>query len=79
MESCQKVKFGKKEVKTVLNYIRFNQNKRWRKEVRYYHCPDCNHWHLTSRDDFDNDVLDIQIDYPKWEKILLNQTIENGS
>jgi hypothetical protein len=74
MEQCQKTKFGKKQVKTVLNYIRFNQSKRWRKEVRYYQCPDCNHWHLTSWDDYDEEPLDIQIDYSKWEK-LLNQSL----
>ena len=66
----QKVKFGKKEVKTLLNYIRFSQSKRWRKEVRYYHCPDCNHWHLTSSDKYDDEKIDIQIDYLEWEKLL---------
>lgn len=48
---CDKVKYDKKGAQTALNSITRQKHKRWRKkkEVRYYHCPLCNGWHLTSR------------------------------
>lgn len=45
-----KVRFSKREAQTALNAARYDRKRRkWRREVRYYHCPECNAYHLTSK------------------------------
>lgn len=46
---CTKVQFSKREAKTALNQLK-KVRKKYRKEIRAYHCPNCNHWHLTSQE-----------------------------
>lgn len=55
---CNKVQYSKKEAETVLNTLKkgktiFLLGKRRRKighkPTKIYHCPDCNHWHLSSK------------------------------
>lgn len=45
---CTKAKLTKKEVISASKHF---GKKRYqhRKECRYYHCPNCNMWHLTSK------------------------------
>jgi hypothetical protein len=70
MDECKKIQFTKIEAKSILNHNRKSHfNKKWRKEVRYYHCPECNMWHLTSREEY-GEQIDIKIDYTEWEKYL---------
>lgn len=45
---CNKKQFTKKEAQGALNNRR-KLSDRFAKEKRYYHCPDCNMWHLTSK------------------------------
>jgi len=47
---CDKRKFTKKEAQTALNFLKGMRGKKARKEKRYYHCPDCNFWHLTKKE-----------------------------
>lgn len=47
---CNKIKYTKREANTALKSCRKFRRKQFRKEKRIYHCPDCNMWHLTSRE-----------------------------
>lgn len=49
---CDKIKFSKREAQEALNSILRNRRHKHRREQRYYHCPDCNHWHLTSKPEY---------------------------
>jgi hypothetical protein len=44
---CTKVKFTKLEALTTLANM---PKKQYRREIRAYHCPECNCWHLTSKE-----------------------------
>lgn len=49
---CDKRQFSKREAEGALNRNKNIKGKKvWkrRKEVRCYHCPECNTWHLTSK------------------------------
>lgn len=73
---CNKRKFSKREAKSVLNVLK-NSDKSWRRETRYYHCPLCNNWHLTSKDSEDREIKEIKlVNEDQWLK-LLNKDIEN--
>ena len=37
----------KQEAMAILNHLPMKQ---YRREKRYYHCPECNMWHLTSNE-----------------------------
>ena len=72
---CDKRKFNKREAKSALNMLK-DSNKPWRKESRYYHCPLCNYWHLTSKE-IDTKIQKINlINEDQWLR-LLNKDIEN--
>jgi len=67
---CNKVRFNKKEAKSALNLLK-DSNKPWRRESRYYHCPICNNWHLTSKDKDYNKVKEIKLlNEDQWLKLL---------
>lgn len=47
---CDKKQLAKKEAESILNYITHKgKSDKRRKEVRFYHCPICNHYHLTKK------------------------------
>ena len=49
---CDKKQFSKREAQGALNrnrHIKSKKGQKRRKEVRFYHCPECNMWHLTSK------------------------------
>lgn len=46
MEKCNKIPFSKREANEALSYCKKNRRK-FRREERIYHCPECNMWHLT--------------------------------
>ena len=72
---CNKKKFNKREAKSALILL-MNSNKSWRRESRYYHCPFCNYWHLTSKDRGEGKIQEIKlINEDQWLK-LLNKDIE---
>ena len=48
--SCHKEKFDKKTAKTILNKCK----KEHRPECRIYECPECNAWHLTSEEEYED-------------------------
>lgn len=51
MDKCDKRQLTKKDAETALKRIRHHRKKdKYRKECRMYHCPDCNMWHLTSKE-----------------------------
>ena len=67
---CNKVRFNKKEAKSALNLLK-DSNKPWRRESRYYHCPICHNWHLTSKDKDYNKVKEIKLlNEDQWLKLL---------
>lgn len=48
---CSKKKLTKIEAQTIINFTRQKARRymKNRKECRYYQCPRCNWWHLTSK------------------------------
>jgi hypothetical protein len=71
---CIKRRYTKKEAVTALNFIRENRyGRQYRKEMRYYHCPLCNNWHLTSKEFTGLEQIE-EIDHilqkEKWMKFL---------
>ena len=74
---CQKKQYDKKGAQTALNNIlRYLKRFSRRKEIRYYHCPLCNTWHLTSTDD-DYEKLNIEIKEELF-KPYLNDVADNA-
>ena len=74
---CEKKQLTKVDAINILNY-NFNhsksKHKKHRKEIRYYHCPDCNMWHLTSKASGENKVIFFDIiEKERWEKLLINE------
>ena len=49
---CNKNGYSLKEVRTVLNEVKRNKNKKYRRESRYYLCPLCSTYHLTSQEEY---------------------------
>lgn len=52
---CNKIKYTKREAQTALNFLFKKRNFKNRREKRIYHCPECNMWHLTSKDLYEED------------------------
>ncbi len=68
---CSKQQFTKKEAKTVLNHCK----KEHRNECRIYECPECNFWHLTSLEIYEEPIkLELEdLKYAeKWKCLLGN-------
>ena len=71
---CNKQKFDKKTAQTILNE-RLNKGKKWSSEKRTYYCEECNAWHLTSIEEWEEPIqLEItELKYAnKWKKLLRN-------
>ena len=67
---CNKKQFNKREAKAALNVLK-DSNKPWRKESRYYHCPLCNSWHLTSKEIGQGKIQEIKLIHEdQWLKLL---------
>lgn len=66
---CNKVKFSKIEAASALKHG-LNKHKKYRREVRMYNCPDCNYWHLTSKEEFALPEETELIFKNKWEKLI---------
>jgi len=49
---CRKNGYSLKEARTVLNEAKRNRGKKYRKECRYYLCPVCEQYHLTSEEEY---------------------------
>lgn len=72
---CNKQKFDKKTAQTVLN-DRKTKGKKWSREKRTYYCEECNAWHLTSMEEWEEPIkLEItELKYAnKWKKLLRNE------
>ena len=73
---CEKKRFSKREAIGALNYnkkrnVNRRFDRRFRREVRYYHCPECNYWHLTSKKDNEGSKKEREvnlIEKERWEK-----------
>ena len=51
MSKCDKKQFTKREAEGALNKAKIHPKQEgYRKECRMYHCPECNMWHLTSKE-----------------------------
>jgi hypothetical protein len=71
---CNKVRFNKREAQSALNILK-DSNKPWRRESRYYHCPICNNWHLTSKGRGEGKIQEIKlINEDQWLKLLSKDT-----
>ena len=69
--TCHKQQFDKKGCKTILNERKI-KGKKWSREVRYYECPICGWWHLTSKDEWEEPIkLELrQLQYAeKWKTL----------
>jgi hypothetical protein len=65
---CHKEKFDKKTAKTILNKCK----KEHRPEIRIYECPECNAWHLTSEEEYEERIYLTEEDLifkSKWEEL----------
>jgi hypothetical protein len=69
---CKKRKFDKKTAKSILNRNAKGCGS-WRREVRYYECPICKSWHLTSLQEYEEPVkLGLEeLSYKEHWKLLL--------
>lgn len=71
---CEKKQLRKKEAEAILKHKPKAHHNR-KKEVRYYHCPLCNMWHLTSKESGITKPEDLDVkEVDRWNKLL---TIEN--
>lgn len=52
---CTKISYTKRDAQTALNFLLSVRNFKCRREKRIYHCPDCNMWHLTSKEYYEED------------------------
>lgn len=77
----------KVEVATALKFLDSHRglkqfSKKFRKEVRYYHCPLCNWWHLTSKNKEVSSKKEreiIIIHEERWKKLLNNNEDVNDN
>lgn len=61
---CQKICYDKRGAQGELNLInkakrRYRRKSKNRREVRYYHCPECNAYHLTSQEYREEPIKDF--------------------
>lgn len=70
---CTKQKYDKKLATTALNHCKKEKGKKYRNECRIYECPECNSWHLTSKEEWEqstqltlNDLKQKQ----EWLKLM---------
>lgn len=69
MTVCRKEKFDKKSALTALNHCK-KENKKYRKECRYYLCPSCNLYHLTSEKEY-NKIEEFPLKLKEeWLKLM---------
>lgn len=67
---CGKKIFDKRGAKSALNWNASHPRKR-RKEKRMYYCRVCKAWHLTSKEDGENWIEEIEIIEPeRWRKLM---------
>jgi len=72
---CSKVSFSKRDAQSVLNRIVSRGYGQYRKEIRIYHCPECNQWHLTSHDNREGSRKIEEVDlafFESWKKLINN-------
>ena len=70
---CSKVPFDKKGAISALNYNK-KKNRQYRKEIRYYKCPECNMYHLTSKEVGETKPAPLEIVHlDKWNKLINGQ------
>ena len=70
---CNKQKYSKKEAKTVLNHCKGNKRKNYRNECRIYECLECDSWHLTSKEEWEQSTqltLDDLKQKQEWLKLM---------
>jgi len=69
--ACPKVPFTKADAEVALKKAT-ESNKRNRKECRIYQCEKCNMWHLTSREQKADVVVENYrvVNKAKWEKLM---------
>jgi hypothetical protein len=66
---CEKKQLKKKEAEAILKHKQKAPHHR-KKEVRYYHCPICNWWHLTSKETTGGvHELDVK-EVDRWKELL---------
>lgn len=67
---CNKVQYSKREAHEAIKFLP-TVGKQYRKEKRAYHCPNCNHWHITSKDAGRNKTIEIKLRYKaQWDSLL---------
>jgi len=69
---CSKQGFTKKECQTILNQNKFKNKKKYRKECRFYYCKECNTYHLTSDEEYNERVYLTEKDLvfqSQWDKL----------
>ena len=71
---CEKKQFKKREAEAILK-LKPKSNKHRKKEIRCYHCPLCNWWHLTSKEQSLMGIQELDVkEVDRWNNLL---TIEN--
>lgn len=75
---CRKNGYSLREAKTVLNEVKRNRGKQYRKEIRYYKCDkeECKGlYHLTSKSDYEIAIpinYHTSFYYKEWLKLISN-------
>lgn len=75
MKLCHKECFNKKTAQTILNQCK----KEHRKECRIYYHEECNAWHLTSQEEY-NEVVQLEekdlLYCQKWKELQKDKPLE---
>ena len=70
---CRKNGYSLREAKTVLNEVKRNRGKQYRKEIRYYFCEYCSKYHLTSEEEyFEKEIIpfDELLYKEEWKRLM---------
>lgn len=68
--ACGKVCFTKKESENALKF-KLKKGRQHSREKRNYYCEECNAWHLTSMEEFEPEITEVELKFEqKWKNLI---------